>query len=461
MRPRGMAGVLAGLLGVALVGGCTTPGTARKSSGKAPQTRQAEWSIHPSEKSGKIVAAQAIGTSVVVVYEHEVAVLDRRTGKQRWSVGAEFPNNLQPAEHSVRVTPDALVLLLEPEPGRHEPGTAIVYDLATGKKRATRAYYSDGTAHVAVTADTLLVETGTATNPGEEPATYALESVDLKTGRQLWSHDYGDLRPQIQPGPGDNPLYDRPRRDPLLAQDSTLAALRGYEKSGRSHVYRTRIIDPRTGRTVGDPAETPQGSTVSLLDDRQYAVWDNDDGTDCGTSVSGYQMTGDTRAWQLDLAAWRNETRPECTDLWEPMMVERRLLTYTPEEHPILVDPASGKTVWTGPEGFYPIGVAGDVVAGRDSRGDNAVVAYDISRSRRLWDARDVGEGIYFRSSTVVPGYLILAAGSDEVWTYHLRTGKKLLCAGAHQPIGAGDGWLVAGEPGDTGDKSELRYFAL
>lgn len=460
------AGALAPLMAIALAGGCTTLDAKDTGPENDSGKRQSQWTVRPTEKYGPIVTAQAIDTSVVVVFESAIAVLDRKTGKERWSVAAAFPSNLQPAEQSVRVTADALVLLQEPDT-RDEPGTATVYDLASGEQRASLDYgnspdyRSAGVARFSVTADTLLVEHAESTGSGQDER-HTLESVDLRTGRPLWKQDYGDLFPLIQPSTQTaNPLFVPPPRDPLLAPDTTLVALRGYETVGESHEYRTRIVDPRTGRTVGGPATTPQQSAVTLLDDKRYVEWD-DDSEDCGTRVNGYDAASAKPAWHLEAAAWRNGAKHECVDIWTPLVVEHHLLTHTPDEQPILVNPSDGKPTWTGPKGFYPIGVSGDVVVGRDSTKDDTVVAYDVSDFRQLWTAPDPG-GIQNESDTVVRGYAIFASGSDEVWTYQLNTGMKLRCAGANHIIAAGDGWLVAGLRGDSLDdgKRALRYFAL
>lgn len=435
--------------------GCTPPGaTPREAGTDTPAERTAEWSITPS---ARLFTAQAIGSHIVVVHEHGVAVLDRKSGEERWSTAAEFPNRHQPAEHSVRVTADALVLLREPDKSE-DPGTATVYDLATGEERATLEYRSDGLAEAAVTAEALLVQTAEPTTPGDRPSRSTLQSVDLRTGRTLWKQEYaGGFLTIQQVAHSSNPLFGPPRRDPLLAPESTVVLLRGRLKPRDEE--RTWVIDPRTGRTVGAPATPPHDTRVRLLDDRRYVAWaDSAARGDCATRVAGYDVATGKQVWGLKAAVWRDGTDPDCSGAWKPSLVEHVLSTHTPGERPVLIDPADGKATWTGPAGFYPVGVSGDVVVGRDSRKDNTLVAFDISSSRQLWTAPDP-VGLQGESDTVVPGYAIFASGADEVWTYQLNTGRKLRCAGANHMIAAGEGWLVTGLLG--GGKRALRYFTL
>ncbi|MGH3658153.1 MAG: hypothetical protein ACRDUA_15975, partial [Micromonosporaceae bacterium] len=290
------------------------------------QTRAAEWSVTPSDRYGPIVTAQVVDSDVVMVFERGVAVLDRGNGKQRWSVAAEFPGGLQPAEDSVRVTADAVVVL-QGSDNSDEAGTATVHDLATGKQRGSLTYdLSDGPARVAVTADTLVAEKKESTGAGDDR--YTIESVDLDTGRSLWKRTYGHLFPLIEvSAPGGGARFVPQSRDPLLAATPTLVLLSGYEKDGAVPRYRTRVVDPRTGRTVGAPFENPDDNPVSLLDDKRFVMWD-DESEGCGAQVTGYQVANAKPVWKLEAAAWRDFPKPECHDVWAPLTVEGRLLTY-------------------------------------------------------------------------------------------------------------------------------------
>ncbi|MGH3735669.1 MAG: PQQ-binding-like beta-propeller repeat protein, partial [Micromonosporaceae bacterium] len=401
------------------VAGCSLSGAEPPTVRPNAAERTPAWSITPSDGYGATVTAQIAGSHLVMVFERQVAVLDRKTGEKRWSVGATFPNSLQPARESVRVTSDALVLLQESESGE-DPGRATVYDLASGKERAALEYgrtahrRSNAKGWVAVTADTLLVVNALPGQSGED-AGQAFESVDLSTGRALWRQE-SRARTRMSPAHHSNWSKAPPPRDPLLAPETTLIALQGYEEVGQGREDRLRIIDPRTGRTVGGPATMPRHGTVALIDDTRYAVWANSSAS-CGTSVTGYDVATAKLAWRQEAAGWRSEPTNECGLFWGPLLIEGRMLMHTPDERPILVDPADGEATWTGPEGHYPIGVTGDVVLTRDSRKDDALEGYDIGESRRLWSGPDPG-AYRKESDTVVPDYAILTgAGFSDVWT--------------------------------------------
>ncbi|MGH3713779.1 MAG: PQQ-binding-like beta-propeller repeat protein [Micromonosporaceae bacterium] len=458
-------GALVALLGVTLVASCTNPDpAARPRINDTPQLA-ARWSVSLADSYGQIELAQVIDQHIVVAFERGVAVLDRATGKQRWSTAADFPTLPQQGQ-GVRVTPDAVVVLNRTGTGASDPGTASAYHIATGKELASRAYdAADG--QVAVVGDTMLVK---YQDGGTQSKTYVLEAVDLKTGRELWKHTYDTFHPLIWQGPHEQRATHVSTRDPLLAPGSTLVLLRGYEKvrdakRGDDLAIRLRVVDARTGRTVGGPYAAPDHRSMVLLDDDRYALWDDDPAPGCETQVTGYGVGDGKQAWQLTAALWRyGHRKTDCAPYWRPLVLEGRLLTYTPDEKPVVVESATGTATWTGPEGFYPIGLGGDVLVGRDSRAGGGVTAYDFTSGKRLWgmSAKDAPPQLTLSEYDAVAGdYAILSTGYQQVTLYRLGTGEQRRCAGDNELLGAGDGWLLTGLHGIADEKPQLRYFDL
>lgn len=457
-------GALVGVLGLALVVGCSN---AAPDADEAPDASpaadknpglNAQWSVPVTDSFGEIELAQVVGDHVVVAFAAGIAVLDRATGEQRWATAAEFPIQAHKGQ-GVRVTPDAVVVLRAPSSGTRGPGTAVAYDIDNGNQLTTRPYDTDHDEY-AITGNTMVVKYQFGDT---ESRTYAIEAVDLKSGRRLWKKTYDTFHPHIVKSPQERQASAIVQsRDPLLAAGATRLLLDGYEKGGDRPTPAVRIVDVRTGRTAGGPYASPDGRDLAILDDERYAFWDDDPASGCKTKVTGYGVADGKQDWQLTAGLWRNGAGGrECVPYWRPVMLEDRLLTYTPDEKPVVVEPESGTTTWTGPKGLYPIGLSGDLLVGRDSGGDT-VAAYDVTSGRQRWQVSVPSQAITSDYDTVAGEYAILSTGYGKVTLYPLDGGKPRPCAGDNEVAGAGDGWLVTTvQDATNAERTQLRYFPL